>query len=120
MPIESKSQSATQPASDWEVRGHLAASLTFWHRLKDGEDDELVALFQRWATHAAPAGNVMEDAARYEWLFGARTEAQVASVHDTVSNPLPQDEVLSKLQCYYMSKSQVDALVDAARKQGGA
>ena len=59
-----------------------------------------------------------KDAARYRWLFGARTEVQVASVSETVFKPLPQDEVLSHLQGFYMSKTDVDALIDAARKQG--
>ena len=67
---------------------------------------------------SAPADSVLEDAARYRWLFDARTEAQVANVHDTVDTPLPQDEVLSRLQGFYMSKAHVDAIVDAARKQG--
>ena len=60
------------------------------------------------------------DAARYRWLFGARTDDQAASVTETVFKPLPQDEVLSHLQGFYMSKAVVDALVDKARKQGGA
>lgn len=42
--------SVTAPAaSEWDVRGHLAGSLSFWHRLKVGEDDELVAAFRKWA-----------------------------------------------------------------------
>lgn len=45
------------------IRGHLAASLTFWHRLKDKEDDELAALFQRWTAPAAQ-GDVPTQAAR--------------------------------------------------------
>lgn len=67
---------------------------------------------------AQAADSVLEDAARYQWLFGARTEAQSACVSETVFKPLPQDEVLSHLQGFYMSKAVVDALVDAARKQG--
>lgn len=166
--------SVTAPAeSDWDVRGHLATSLSFWHRLKNGEDDELVAAFRKWAPPsctieldelrkafrphdltqewtsehsrnypgkaariinaasaavltatatppAQAADSVLEDAARYRWLFGARTDAQAVSVSETVFKPLPQDEVLSHLQGFYMSKAVVDALVDAARKQGGA
>ena len=64
------------------------------------------------------ADSVLEDADRYRWLFGARTDAQAVSVSETVFKPLPQDEVLSHLQGFYMSKTVVDALVDAARKQG--
>lgn len=33
-------------SSEWGVRGHLAASLTCWHRLTSKEADELVAMFQ--------------------------------------------------------------------------
>lgn len=40
---------------EWDVRGHLAASLTFWHRLKGDEADELVAALQSWATRTQPA-----------------------------------------------------------------
>ena len=66
------------------------------------------------------AGNVQEDAARYRWLFGARTPSQVTSVQETVFKPLPQDEVLGHLQGFYMSKADVDAAVDAAiAAQGG-
>ena len=69
---------------------------------------------------ALSADSVLEDAARYQWLFGARTDAQTMSGSETVFKPLPQDEVLSHLQGFCMSKTVVDALVDAARKQGGA
>ena len=72
------------------------------------------------ATVHTSVDSVLEDTARYRWLFGARTEAQAACVSETVFKPLPQDEVLSHLQGFYMSKTDVDALVDAARKQGGA
>lgn len=65
-----------------------------------------------------------QDAKRYQWLFGARTKAQIQSASGTVCNPLPQDEVLSELQGFYMHKDDVDAIVDAAlaaqAKQGGA
>ena len=80
--------------------------------------DYLRALRAVLAAARAPAESVLEDAARYRWLFGARTEAQAASVPETVFKPLPQDEVLSRLQGFYMSKPEVDALVDAAHKQG--
>ena len=55
MATENRTHCGTPSASEWEVRGHLAASLTFWHRLKDGEDDELVALLQRWGAPVAGA-----------------------------------------------------------------
>ncbi len=45
----------TPKPDEWDVRGHLAASLTFWHRLKGEEADELVAALQSWATPAQPA-----------------------------------------------------------------
>jgi hypothetical protein len=74
--------------------------------------------FKALESERMKAESVLEDAARYRWLFGARTEAQSACVPETVFKPLPQDEVLSHLQGFYMSKPVVDALVDAARKQG--
>ena len=45
----------TPKPDEWDVRGHLAASLTFWHRLKSGEDDELVAALKSWGTRTQPA-----------------------------------------------------------------
>ena len=71
-----------------------------------------------WEAARAPSDSVLEDAERYRWLFGARTEVQAASVLETVFKPLLQDEVLSHLQGFYMSKPEVDALIDAARRQG--
>jgi hypothetical protein len=87
----------------------------FW---ADRLDYALEKMLAAAPTPAAQADSVLEDAARYRWLFGARTEAQAASETETVFKPLPQDEVLSHLQGFYMSKPEVDALVDAARKQG--
>ena len=90
----------------------------------DGDDvaDDTLARRVCAALNATPpthaADSLLEDAARYRWLFGARTDAQTMSVSETVFKPLPQDEVLSHLQGFYMSKAVVDALVDAARKQG--
>lgn len=69
-------------------------------------------------TTSPQADSVLEDAARYQWLFGARTKEQVENFSDTVMNPLPQDDVLSMLQCFFRHKAGVDAVVDAARKQG--
>ena len=54
------------------------------------------------------------DAKRYQWLFGARTKDQVTSVSSTVFNPLPQDFVLSELQCFYTHKAMADAMIDDA------
>ena len=69
---------------------------------------------------ATLSDDVVKDAARYRWLFGARTPSQVTSVQETVFKPLPQDEVLGHLQGFYMSKADVDTLVDAAlAAQGG-
>lgn len=50
----------THKPDEWDVRGHLAASLTFWHRLKGEEADELVAALQSWATRTQPAGAWIE------------------------------------------------------------
>lgn len=56
--------------------------------------------------------DVLKDAARYRWLFGARTAAQVETVSGTVCNPLPQDEIIAELQGFYLHKEMVDTLVD--------
>ena len=45
-----RTQQPALAASEWDVRGHLAASLTCWHRLTGKEADELVAMF-----HGLPA-----------------------------------------------------------------
>ena len=88
-------------------------------RIAEGLLAPAIAALERGTPAArAPADSVLEDADRYRWLFGARTDAQAVSVSETVFKPLPQDEVLSHLQGFYMSKTVVDALVDAARKQG--
>ena len=50
----------TPKPDEWDVRGHLAASLTFWHRLKGEDADELVAALQSWATRTQPAGAWIE------------------------------------------------------------
>lgn len=42
----SRAQQPAPASSDWDVRGHLAASLTCWHRLTGQEADELVAMFK--------------------------------------------------------------------------
>ncbi|KAB2896786.1 MAG: 3'-5' exoribonuclease, partial [Burkholderiaceae bacterium] len=46
---------AAPAASEWDVRGHLAASLTCWHRLTGQEAAELIALFQGHPAQPAPA-----------------------------------------------------------------
>lgn len=69
------------------------------------------------ATLKTVAAPVAEDAARYRWLFDARTTAQTETVSGTVFNPVPQDEILAYLQGFYVCKERVDALVDAARAQ---
>lgn len=57
------------------------------------------------------------DVDRYDWLFGPRTDSQISNEVYTVFNPLPQDVVISQIQGFYMSKSDVNSLIDAARKQ---
>ena len=63
----------------------------------------------RGAAQAASA-----DAERYRWLFDARTKSQAESFSGTISNPLPQDVVISHLQGFFMHKAQVDEMVDTA------
>ena len=112
--IELGAKAAHAHAQSNSDDGHKGtAAYVQWQELR-AEMGELIR-----AAYAPQANNVLEDAARYDWLFGPRTAAQAVSVPDTVFKPLPQDDVLSQLQGFYMSKSQVNALVDAARKQGG-
>ena len=89
----------------------------------EGYEPSAVEVWNRRTPQPAPAplsDDVVKDAERYRWLFGARTASQVTSVSETVFKPLLQDEVLSHLQGFYMSKADVDALVDAAlAAQGG-
>lgn len=69
------------------------------------EADELRALISY-------AENIEKDAKRYRWLFDARTEVQVDRYSATIANPIPQDFVLSQLQCFYTTKIQVDEMID--------
>lgn len=69
------------------------------------EVDELRALISY-------AESLEKDAKRYRWLFDARTEDQVDRYSATIANPLPQDFVLSELQCFYTTKIQVDEMID--------
>ena len=64
--------------------------------------------------HAPQAQADARDAERYRWLVGARTKEQAECVSGTVCNPLPQDNVLSEMQCFYLHKEQADSLIDAA------
>lgn len=48
-------------SSEWDVRGHLAASLTCWHRLTGKEAEELVALFQGRAAPAAQQAGALSE-----------------------------------------------------------
>ena len=81
---------------------------------------EALSGMQAQPVPAPLSDDVVKDAGRYRWLFGARTPSQVTSVQETVFKPLPQDEVLGHLQGFYMSKADVDAAVDAAiAAQGG-
>lgn len=69
-----------------------------------------------YTAQPAPSGDA-EDAARYRWLFDCRTPEQLISPNETVFNPLRQDEIISQIQGFYMSKADVDTMVDAARKE---
>lgn len=48
-------------SSEWDVRGHLAASLTCWHRLTSKEADELVAMFQGRSAPATQQAGALSD-----------------------------------------------------------
>ena len=56
------------------------------------------------------------DAARYRWLFGARTEEECADENVGMASPLPQDICLSTFASWYADKETVDAAIDAAMK----
>ena len=56
------------------------------------------------------------DAARYRWLFGARTNEECADEDVGAAAPLPQDICLSKFASWYADKETVDAAIDAAMK----
>lgn len=43
--MTTESNKAAQEAKEWEARGELAALLKGWHRLEQGDDDALVALW---------------------------------------------------------------------------
>ena len=45
------------PLTDWDMRGHLAASLHCWHRLTANEAGELVAFVQRIAANGIKGAN---------------------------------------------------------------
>lgn len=75
------------------------------------EIDELQALIKY-------AEIIEKDAQRYCWLFDARTEDEVDRYSTTIVNPLPQDFVLSELQCFYTTKAQVDKMIDSQMEGG--
>jgi len=57
------------------------------------------------------------DAARYRWLFGARTEAECAD-EDVGLKPIkPQDIVIGDVSGFYAHKEYVDAAIDSAMKE---
>lgn len=72
-------------SSEWDVRGHLAASLTCWHRLTSKEAAELVALFQG-RPYVAPKGAAYAALPKpvYQWTDGTRTLHQdvVSAIRD--------------------------------------
>lgn len=56
-----------------------------------------------------------DDAERYRWLFGARTEEQANDPGVGLLSPLPQDLVIAELSSFYCHKAAVDVLVDTAK-----
>jgi len=55
-----------------------------------------------------------KDAARYQWLMGARSKEQASTASGAITNPLPQDRVLHEMQCFFFHKQQADEMIDAA------
>lgn len=101
-----------EPApSEWDVRGHLAESLTCWCRLTGQEAAELVALFQGRPEQA----DAQRDAQRYRWL---------RDMNDWHSDPRIEDADGTKWQLtFYTSQiiedqsddDNLDSAIDAAR-----
>ena len=94
-----------------DLTGSKVYCLIYWKTQMKNRQCELM-IDELEDVHAADA----IDAARYRWLVGARTKEQTESVSTTVFNPLPQDLLISELQCFYLYKEQVDAAIDHARK----
>lgn len=99
-----------QAPSEWDVRGHLAASLTCWHRLTGQEAAELVALFQ-----GRPAqSEVQRDAERYRWLRNEETDWYVGPSYSTYNDNVCDGEYRNFFGV------ELDKAIDAARAaQGG-
>jgi hypothetical protein len=92
--------SITQITEREQQLTHYLAEMTKALELMRQERDELQA-----------------DAARYRWLFGARTAEECASETAICSfDPLPQDLVISEVSGFYCHKELVDQMVDAAMK----
>ena len=105
-------QQISEPApSEWDVRGHLAESLTCWCRLTGQEAAELVELFQGRPEQA----DAQRDAQRYRWL---------RDMNDWHSDPRIEDADGTKWQLtFYTSQiiedqsddDNLDSAIDAAR-----
>ena len=108
-----------EPApSEWDVRGHLAESLTCWPRLTGQEAAELVELFQGRESQAlanAPIdADAQRDAERYRWLRKQHWNEGVLCV-------VAQPKKSVKLGCDCPSLDRLDCFIDAASAaQGGA
>lgn len=92
-----------------QLRSHLHAVLSNYEAHVDIARQFLSAPLP---VECHPSTKDKRDAARYQWLFGARTQQQAMDVNHTVYAPLVQDMVLSELQGFFMCKEDVDTLVD--------
>ena len=101
-----------EPApSEWDVRGHLAESLTCWPRLTGQEASELVELFQGRESQALASApidaDVQRDAERYRWLRKQHWNEAVLCV-------VAQPKKALKLGFDCPSLDRLDCFIDAA------
>lgn len=79
--------------------------------------DKLYKSSDREAELTARVAELEADAARYEWLFSARTESECSDEDVGLKPPRAQDLVVAELAGFYTHKAGVDAIVDAAMLQ---
>lgn len=81
-----------------------------------GESDlaiyEQMADNYRKGSRASVDEQVLEDAKRYRWLFGARTHEECSDEDVGLKPPKAQDRVISAVAITYLDKDSVDRLID--------
>lgn len=94
------------------------------HVYTNPRDDNNWRANEQWHRAASPATIIAlldevealrADAARWQWLVGARTEDEATACVAEVPPPvLPQDELISTLSSWYFHKELANSLVDTA------